>query len=216
VLLPFLEAAAEACRNAPTRADQFPLALLAKAYIRLVDTGQVSDPAEVERLLLAAEKNAAEYLGEDEFRVFYFDQSDVNKLKSLLKKYGVYTGSGEATIDRSLWFTAEYIGSEAAIRAVVYSLDDYWTPLAAGDTGAPAEEVARARNKMSGYLLELNKEGAAAGLKDETSAMLRKAVTAFHKREIISPKMANRKDMPPWLYDVMIKILTPQTSAEPQ
>lgn len=209
-MLPFVEAAAEACRNQPARTDRLPLSLLAKTYIRLVDKGQVTDPAEVERMLLAAEKNAREYLGEDEFHTFYFDESDVNKLKSLLRKHGVHSGPGEAVIDRSLWFTAQYIGSEAAIRSIVYSLDDYWTPLAAGDTDAPGEEVAKARNRMTAYLIELNKEGAAVGFKDETGAMLREAVTAFHKREIISPKMEGRKDMPSWLYDILIRILTPQ------
>ncbi len=208
-MLPFVEAAAEACRNQPARTDRLPLSLLAKTYIRLVDTGHVTDPAEVERMLLAAEKNAREYLGEDEFHTFYFDESDVNKLKSLLRKHGVHAGPGEAVIDRSLWFTAEYIGSEAAIRSFGYSLDEYWTPLAAGDTDAPGEEVARARNRMTAYLIELNKEGAAAGFKDEASAMLREAVTAFHKREIISPRMESRKDMPPFLYDILIRILTP-------
>ena len=216
VLLPFLEAAAEACRNAPNDTGKLPLAQLAKAYIRLVETGVVSDPDEVERMLLAAEKNARDYLGEDEFRAFYFDESDVNKLKSLIRKYGVHSGPGEAVIARSLWFTPEYIGSEAAIRSIVYSLDDYWTPLAAGDTQAPAEEVARARNQMTAYLLELNKEGGAAGVQEEASAMLREAVTAFHKRQIITPKMANRKDMPSWLYDVVIRILTPQPAVAPQ
>ena len=210
ILLPFLEAAAEACRIAPNRTGKLPLAQLAKAYIRLVDTGVVSDPDEVERMLLAAEKNAGDYLGEDEFHQFYFDETDVNKLKSLIRKYGVHSGSGEAVIDRSLWFTPDYIGSEAAIRSIVYSLDDYWTPLAAGDTEAPAEEVAKARNRMTGYLLELNKEGGAAGVQDQASAMLREAVTAFHKREILSPKMESRKDMPSWLYDIVIRILTPQ------
>lgn len=214
VLLPFVEAAAEACRAAPTRANKLPLSLLAKVYIRLVDTGVVSDPAEVERMLLAAEKNASDYLGEDEFHQFYFDESDVNRLKGLLRKFGVHSGPGEAVIARSLWFTPEYIGSEAAIRSVVYSLDDYWTPLAAGDTEAPAEEVARARNQMTAYLLELNKEGGAAGVQEQASAMLRESITAFHTREIVSPKMANRKDMPPWLYNVLINILTPQPPAD--
>lgn len=213
VLLPFVEAAAEACRSVATRSDKLPLSLLAKTYIRLVDKGLVSDPDEVESMLLAAEKNAREYLGKDEFHTFYFDESDVNKLNSLLRKYGVHTGPGEAVIDRSLWFTKEYIGGEAAIRSIVYSLDDYWTPLAAGDTEASKEDVAKARNRMTAYVLELNKEGAAAGFKDETSAMLREAVTAFHKREIISPKMEGRKDMPSWLYDIVIRILTPEPPA---
>lgn len=216
VLLPFVEAAAEACRAAPTRGDKLPLSLLAKVYIRLVDTGVVSDPAEVQRMLLAAEKNASDYLGEDEFHQFYFDEFDVNRLKGLLRKFGVHSAPGEAVIDRSLWFAREYIGSEAAIRSIVYSMDDYWTPLAAGDTEAPVEEVARARNRMTAYLLELNKEGGAAGVQEQASAMLREAVTAFHTREIISPKMANRKDMPPWLYNVLINILTPQPPAVPE
>ncbi|MGE6699011.1 hypothetical protein ACQKH5_15035 [Hyphomonas sp. NPDC076900] len=209
-LLAFVEAAAEACRNQPLRSSLSPSALLAKAYLRLIDTGQVTEPDEVKRMLLAAEDNAKAYLGDDEFVAFYFDKTDVNKLKSLLRKYGVHSGPGEAVIDRALWFTPEYIGSEAAIRSIVYSLDDYWTPLAAGDTEAPGEEVAKARNRMTAYLLELNKEGGAAGVQDQASAMLRDAVTAFHKREILSPEMQDRKDMPSWLYDVVIRILTPQ------
>lgn len=209
VLLPFVEAAAEACRGGKTQSDRFPLALKAKAYMTLIEKGAVTDPAEIERILIAADQDATAFLGQDAYRTLYFDEGDAKRLVTLLRKYGVHAGPGEAIVDRALWFTREYIGSEVAIRSIVYSLDDYWTPLAAGDTEAPGEEVARARNRMTAYLIELNKEGAAAGFKDEASAMLREAVTAFHKREIISPKMESRKDMPPFLYDIVIRILTP-------
>lgn len=209
VLLPFVDAAAEACRGAKTQSDRFPLALKAKAYMTLIEKGVVTDPAEIERMLIAADEDATAFLGQDAYRALYFDESDARRLVTLLRKYGVHAGPGEAVVDRALWFTREYIGSEVAVRSIVYSLDDYWTPLAAGDTDAPGEEVARARNRMTAYLIELNKEGAAAGFKDEASAMLREAVTAFHKREIISPKMENRKDIPPFLFDIMIRLLTP-------
>lgn len=216
VLLPFLEAAAEACRSAPVRVDKLPLAQLAKAYLRLVDTAVVTDPPEVRRMLLAAEKNAADYLGGDEYHAFYFDETDVNRLKSLVRKYGVHAAPGEGLIDRSLWFKPEYLGSEEAIRSIVFSLDDYWTPLAAGETSASVEEVARARNRMTGYILELNKEGGAAGVQEEASAMLREAVTAFYKRTIISPGMEAGKELPDWLYNIMISLLTPKPPAAPQ
>lgn len=216
VLLPFLEAAAEACRSAPVRVDKLPLAQLAKAYLRLVDTAVVTDPPEVRRMLLAAEKNAADYLGGDEYHAFYFDETDVNRLKSLVRKYGVHAAPGEGLIDRSLWFKPEYLGSEEAIRSIVFSLDDYWTPLAAGETSASVEEVARARNRMTGYILELNKEGGAAGVQEEASAMLREAVTAFYKRTIISPRMEAGKELPDWLYNIMISLLTPKPPAAPQ
>lgn len=215
VLLPFLEAAAEACRSAPVRAEKLPLAQLAKAYLRLVDTAVVTDPPEVRRMLLAAEKNAADYLGGDEYHAFYFDEADVKKLKSLVQKYGVHAAPGEGLIDRSLWFTPEYLGSEDSIRSIVFSLDDYWTPLAAGETSASVEEVARARNRMTGYILELNKEGGAAGVQEEASAMLREAVTAFYKRSIISPRMEAGKELPEWLYNIMISLLTPKPPAAP-
>lgn len=216
VLLPFLEAAAEACRSAPVRVAKLPLAQLAKAYLRLVDTAVVTDPPEVRRMLLAAEKNAADYLGGDEYHAFYFDETDVNRLKSLVRKYGVHAAPGEGLIDRSLWFKPEYLGSEEAIRSIVFSLDDYWTPLAAGETSASVEEVARARNRMTGYILELNKEGGAAGVQEEASAMLREAVTAFYKRTIISPRMEAGKELPDWLYNIMISLLTPKPPAAPQ
>lgn len=214
-LLPFLEAAAEACRSAPVRGEKLPLAQLAKAYIRLVDTAVVTDPPEVRRMLLAAEKNATDYLGGDAYHSFYFDEADVNRLKSLVRKYGVHAATGEGLIDRSLWFKPEYLGSEEAIRSIVFSLDDYWTPLAAGETSASVEEVARARNRLTGYILELNKEGGAAGVQEEASAMLREAVTAFHKRTIISPGMEAGRELPDWLYNIMITLLTPKPPAAP-
>lgn len=215
VLLPFLEAAAEACRSAPVRGEKLPLAQLAKAYLRLVDTGVVTDPPEVRRMLLAAEKNANDYLGGDAYHSFYFDEADVNKLKSLVRKYGVHDGPGEGLIDRSLWFKPEYLGSEEAIRSIVFSLDDYWTPLAAGETSASVEDVARARNRLTGYILELNKEGGAAGVQEEASAMLRDAVTAFHERTIVSPRMEAGKELPDWLYNILISLLTPKPPTAP-
>ncbi len=138
-----------------------------------------------------------------------FSEADDRELTSLIRKHGVYTGDGPATIDRSLWFKPEYIGSEVAIRSVAYSFGEYWTPLAAGETGAPLEEVAKARNVLTSYIYQLKKQGAEAGLVAETNAMLREGLTAFQHGDLRTPEALDRTAMPLWFYEFLIKTLTP-------
>lgn len=214
VLLPFVEAAADACRNAPSQMDRLPLAVQALAIMKLIDKEQIKDPAEIERLLIAARRAADDFRRDDGYHSLLFSEGDDQRLKTLIRKHGVHTGEGPALIDRSLWFMPEYIGSETAIRSIVYSLPEYWTPLAAGETGASSEEVARARSQFTSYVLQLKREGTEAGLEAETEAMLREAVTAFHRGEIIPPGAATTKPMMPWLYDMIIRLLTPTPAAE--
>ncbi|MDP3460607.1 MAG: hypothetical protein Q8S09_15160, partial [Hyphomonas sp.] len=214
VFLPFLDAAADACRGAQGQLGRMPLAMKAVANMRLVERELVKDPAEIERLLRAARRAADDFKGTDNFRTLAFGDSDDLKLTALIRKHGVHTGEGPALIDRSLWFTQAYIGSETAIRSIVYSLPEYWTPLAAGETGASSEEVAKARSQFTSYVLQLKRQGTEAGLEAETEAMLREAVTAFHKGEIIPPEAATTKPMMPWLYDMIIRLLTPAPAAE--
>ena len=213
VLLPFVEAGAEACRTATTQSDRFPLALKAKAYMKLIEKGIVSDRAEVERMLIAAEGDVKVFLGPEGYRSLLFGEEDANQLKKLIRKHGVHTGEGPATIDRSLWFTKEYIGTEVGVRSLAGSFGDYWTPLASGDTDAPAEEVARARNRFSGYIIELRKQGAEAGLPDETSKMLAETLTAFQKGDIGPPETMNQKPIPPWLLTILINLTKPPEPA---
>ncbi len=214
VLLPFVEAAADACRNAPGQMDRLPLAVLALAYMKLVDKAQITDASEIERMLIAARRNADDFKGSSGHHSLLFSESDEQRLKALIRKHGVHIGEGPATIDRSLWFTRDYIGSEVAIRSIVHSFSEYWTPLAAGETDASSEDVARARNQMTSYLLQLKREGTEAGLKDETEAMLRDAVTTFQKGEIRPPMAATNTPMMPWLYDMIIRLLTPVPDAQ--
>lgn len=209
VLLPFVEAAAEACRMAPYRMDRLPLSVLVVAYSKLIENEEVTDPAEIERLLIAARRAADDFMSDDGYHTLLFSESDDRKLTGLIRKHGVPTGGGPATIDRSLWFKPEYIGSEVAIRSVAYAFSEYWTPLAAGETGAPLEEVAKARNVLTSYIYQLRKQGTEAGLEIETSAMLREALTAFQSGDLRTPDTLDRTAIPLWFYDFLIKTLTP-------
>lgn len=208
-LLPFVEAVANACRTESNQGERVPLAVLADAYAGLVEKEQVTDPAEVKRLLVAARQAADGYLGTASHHSLFFSESDDRELTALMRKHGVL-GDGPETIVRSLWFTPDHIGSEAAIRSIVYSLEDLWTPLAAGEASGSTEEVAKARNQLTTYLLKLKQEGADAGLKTETAAMLLEALSAFHKGAIRKPGVPARTPMPSWLYEMQVKLLKQQ------
>ena len=177
--------------------------------MKLIEKEQVKDPAEITRLLIAARRNADDFISDDGYYSLLFGASEDQRLKALTRKYGVHTGDGPATIDRSLWFTKEYIGSEVAIRSVAFSFGDYWTPLASGDTDAPVEDVAKARNKLSGYIIELRKQGAEAGFPEETTKMLTETLTAFHKGEIGPPETMGLKPIPPWLLNILLNLAKP-------
>jgi len=209
-LLPFVEAVADVCRSEANQGDRFPLAVLAGAYAGLVEKEQVTDPAEVKRLLIAARQAADGFLGTTSQHSLFFSESDDRELTALMRKHGVF-GESPETIDRSLWFTPEHIGSEVAIRSIVYSLEDLWTPLASGEMPGSTEEVAKARNRLTTFLLQLKQEGADAGLKTEASAMLLEALSAFHRGEIRKPGVPARAPMPSWLYDMQVKLLTQPT-----
>lgn len=209
VLLPFVEAAADACRDAPLQIDRLPLSSLALAYMKLIEKEQVKDTAEITRLLIAARRNADDFIGDDGYYSLLFGESEDQRLKALTRKYGVHTGDGPATIDRSLWFTKEYIGTEVAIRSLAFSFGGYWTPLASGDTDAPGEDVAKARNKLSGYILELRKQGTEAGFPEETTKMLTETLTAFQKGEIGPPETMGLKPIPPWLLSILLNLAKP-------
>lgn len=214
VLLPFVEAAAEACRTAPDRMDRLPLAVLVVAYSKLIKNEEVKDPAEIERLLIAARRAADSFMSDDGYHSLLFSEIDDRALTALIRKHGVHTGAGPATIDRSLWFKPEYIGSEVAVRSISYAFGEYWTPLAAGETGAPLEEVAKARNVLTSYIYQLKNQGAEAGLAVETNAMLREALMAFQQGDLRTPDALGRTAMPLWFYDFLIKTLTPAPDGE--
>lgn len=209
MLLPFVEAVARSCKSDPGNRDRLPSALLTKAYMKLVKTDAVTEKAEIRRLLIAARQSAEDYKGTIGYHSIFFSEFDDRELTALSRKHGVLSGEEPETIERPLWFSREHVGSELAIRSIVHSFRDYWTPLAAGETDAPAEEVARARIAFTGYVVQLNKQGADAGLPDETQAMLIEAVNAFNKGEILVPDAATTSPMPSWLYDMTMRLLKP-------
>lgn len=210
IFIPFVDAIAEACRPGRENADIVAMALKSKVYAVAVERNAVTDTEEVRRYLITAQKAADEYLAmAGRGTTFFYDSFDIKRLDTLKRKHRVFTGEGPETVERSLWFTQAYIGSDVAIRSIVYSLDEYWTPLAAGETGASKEEVAKARNQLVSYLIALRKEGADAGFKDEAGKMVLAAFKAYHSREILSPERESRTDMPSWLYDIALKTLDP-------
>lgn len=205
VLMPFVDAVAEACRPGREGSDIVPLALKARAYAIAVEREAVTDHEEIRQYLITAQQAADDYIAVAGSNSFFYDRFAVKQLDDLKRKHRIFTGA--ETIDHALWFTPEHIGSEVAIRSIVYSLDKYWTPLAAAQTDATAEEVATARRQMISYLFLLMKEGAEAGFKDETSAMVHDALVAYQIRSVLSPEREQRPDMPVWLYDMAINVL---------
>lgn len=214
VLMPFVDAVAEACRPGQENSDIVALALKARVYAIAVEREAVTDPEEIRRYLITAQQAADEYIAVAGSTSFYYDQFAVKRLDNLKRQHRVFIGP--ETIDRALWFTGDNIGSEVAVRSIVYSLDEYWTPLAAGDTDATGEEVAKARQQLMSYLLLLRKEGAEAGFRDEAISMVHDALVAYQTRTILSPERESRPDMPGWYYDMAVKVLKPQASGDVQ
>lgn len=216
ILMPFVDAIAEACRPGRENSDIVPLALKARAYAMVVEYGAVTDPEEVRRYLTIAQQAGDDYIAIAGTGSFFYDRFAVKRLDNLKRKHRVFTGPGPETIERALWFTPDHIDSAAAIRSIVYSLDDYWTPLAAGETDASMEEVAKARGQLTSYLFALQKEGTDAGFREEAVKMILTAFKAYHSREILSPERENRPDMPVWYYDMVVKIFDPPPAPESQ
>lgn len=214
ILMPFVDALAEACRPGRENSDIVPLALKARAYAMAVEYGAVTDAEDIRQYLTIAQQAADDYIAVAGTGSTFYDQFAVKRLDNLKRKHSVFTGPGPETIERTLWFTPDHIGSDAAIRSIVYSLDAYWSPLAAGETDASMEEVSTARSQLASYLLALRKEGADAGFKDRAGEMVLQAFKAYHSREILSPERDGRQDMPPWFYDMMVKVLDPMPAPE--
>lgn len=217
VLLGFFEAAADACRTAPYQSDRVPLSILARANIRLVEKEQVKDPAAIRHLLTQARRAADDFMGTTGYHTLLWSETyDEAKLRPLLRKYGIHFGDGPETIDQSLWFTKEYIGSEVALRSMAYAFSGYWSPLAAGEAGGSNEEVAKARNQFSAYLLQLKKQGKEGGLEAESIAAIKQALAAFNSGEIRPAEALYRKPIPQWLMNVLNNVLSPPETTAAQ
>lgn len=90
----------------------------------------------------------------------------------------------------------------------------YWTPLAAGETNATPQEVAKARNDLGAWLVKLNREGAAAGFAEKTRHMLTMAIYTFNNGYNRPAEAASTRAIPDWYVTVLINMLKPLPAAD--
>ncbi len=187
VLLPFVDAAAEACREAPETWMRTPLAVAAQAYTRLVQKGVITEASAIRDSLLKARANRDAYLATEGFDAFY-SKLEAGQLDAELRKHGVDPMAGR--IARGLWFAPEHLGSEAMQFSLAWGLGETWGPLAARmqTEGLPH---ATADAEYTRFVYEVLAEGRAAGKEEETKAALRKALTDVQTYRVRALAMEN-------------------------
>lgn len=213
VLLPFIDAAAKACSVTDGGRGQLPVALKAVAYARFVRDGELTDRDEISGLLTEAKAAQDAYVTGRGFDFFY-SESEAERLTKLMQQHAVRTGDEPVLLARELWFTPEHVRSPEAVYSIALALSGTWTPLAAGTEAGDTQTVATARTKLSSLVFALLKEGADAGLKPETQVTLREALTAFQTGKVRTMHAANLPGALAFLYDMLIKILTPAEAGD--
>ena len=200
--LPFLDAAADACRDADSQFQRLPLAMQARGYMTIVQEGNGLDDSEKRRLLTIAQRAAREYVEGAGYDV-HFPESAESTLQSLLVKY-----AWTETLSPDDWYLPDSIGSPQVIRAMALALSQYWTPEAAGVTDASADSVAKARAQFGVQLMRMRSEGRQAGLQSQTSASLRRALKAFQSGDIRTSETKDLPGLPKSLFDSLTKLLS--------
>ncbi|MFN7054593.1 hypothetical protein [Hyphomonas sp.] len=188
-LMPFIDAAAETCRDNQEGWLRTPLAVAAQAHLRLVQKGAITDPAAVGEALLKARDYRDAYLATEGFDAFY-SKFDAGQLDGELRKHGVDPMAGR--LARELWFRPEHLGSEIMQFSVAYALSEAWAELAAKmqteGLGYTAADAAYTR-----FANEVLAEGRAAGQEEQTKAALRNALTDVQTNRVRAPAIAGHE-----------------------
>lgn len=189
IFLPFVDAAAEACRDPPETWLRTPLAVAAQAHTNAVRNGAITDPSRVRESLLKARAYRDAYLATEGFDAFY-SKFDAGRLDGELRKHGVDPMAGR--IARELWFTPEHLGSEIMQFSVAYALSEAWAELAA-KMQTEGLNYALADAEYTRFANEVLAEGRAAGQEEETKAALRKALTDVQTNRVRAPAIAGHE-----------------------
>ncbi|MFN4225263.1 MAG: hypothetical protein ACK4HR_03025 [Hyphomonas sp.] len=206
IFLPFVDAAAEACRNPDKIGDRLPLAMKAYLYLRLVQKELVTEPGDIRARLRTAKEAEQAYLGGRKHD-FFFTEFNGRELDKLMRAHGVSYGDQPALVPRELWFTPEHVSRPETIYTIALSLSDKWSPIAAGTTRDSPETVTAVRIAFNSFITALRAEGDQAGLKLETHKTLRAAIDAFQSGEVRTPEMKGVPGMPEWQYKVLMVVL---------
>lgn len=203
VLLPFIDAAAEACREDPKTYRRTPLAVAAQAHTRLVQKGAITDASAIRDSLLKARAYRDAYLATEGFDAFY-SKYEAGVLDGELRKHGVDPMAGR--IARELWFTPEHLGSETMQFSLAWALSETWAGLAAKiETEGLSQATADAEYTRVVY--EVLAEGRAAGQEEEAKAALRKALGDVQHHRVRALAMADY-DVPRFvIYTALINAL---------
>lgn len=200
--LPFIDAAAQACRNASSRFQRLPQAMQARAYMTIVQKGDGLDDPERQRLLEVASRAAQDYIEGHGYDV-HFPQSAGSTLDALRVKY-----AGGETLNPDDWFTPDRIESPQVVHAMALTLNQYWTPEAAGVTDASSDAVAKARAQIGVQLFRMRQQGQQAGLGAQTSASLKRALSAFQSGDIRTSETKDLPGLPQSLFDSLSKLIS--------
>jgi len=187
VLLPFVDAAAEACREAPETWMRTPLAVAAQAHTRLVQKSVITEASAIRDSLLKARAYRDAYLAAEGFDAYY-SKFEAGVLDTELRKHGVDPMAGR--IARALWFAPEHLGSEVMQFSLAWALSETWGGLAAR-MQAEGLNYAAADAEYKRFVDALLAEGRAAGKEEETKAALRKALTDVQTYRVRALAMAD-------------------------
>lgn len=206
IFLPFVDAAAEACRNPDKIGDRLPLAMKAYLYLRLVQKELVTEPEDIRAKLRTAKEAEQAYLGGRKHD-FFFTEFNGRELDKLMRAHAVSYGDQPTLVPRELWFTPQHISRPETAYTIALILSDKWSPIAAGTTRDSPETVTAMRIAFNSFITALRAEGDQAGLKMETHKTLRAAIDAFQSGEVRTDEMKGVPGMPDWQYTLLMTVL---------
>ncbi|MFN4184446.1 MAG: hypothetical protein ACK4M6_06640 [Hyphomonas sp.] len=201
IFLPFVDAAAEACRNPAEIGLRLPLSVKAHAYTRLVGKDVVTDPERVADMLLKARDARDAYLEGRSFDAFY-TKYDAGRLDNQLRKHGADPQAG--LLARDLWFTPEHMRTEKMQFSLGMALSEEWATIAAA-MSAGTETPSSAGARFTSVVYAVLHEGRAAGLEQETRTALRFALGDVQENRLRAPALEGQEPPPQWLYDILMK-----------
>lgn len=200
IFQPFLDAAAEACRDTEERRLRLPLAVTATTYANLVGREEVTEREKVRELLEKARAARDTYLEGRDYDTFY-SKFDYGRLDTQLRKHGIDPQAG--LLSRDLWFTAEHIRSEKMVFSLAMALSEEWAGIAAS-MAAGTETASSAGVLYTRYVYDVLNQGRAAGLEAETRGALRSALRNVQESVVRAPAMGDHELPPQWLYDTLM------------
>lgn len=205
VLMPFVDAAAEACGEDPQIWLRTPLAVAAQAHVRVVQKGVITDPAAVRAALIKARAYRDAYLAAVGFDAFY-SKFEAGQLDGELRKHGVDPMAGR--LARELWFEPENISSKTMQFSLAWALSEEWAAISE-KIAAEGITLSSAGALYTRFVYGVLTEGREAGLEAEIRAALRSALRDVQESRVRASSMADYDLPPQWLHDTLMKTTEP-------